>query len=222
MIQCKYYLDVLSQWCYIAEFAVQKARLLNRGDVELSYVLVPLEPGILPSREEQLRVYRRSRLISGIETKAWISDDAQPNTWDANAITLAASLSGVNFHTVRMRVATAALLEGMHLADSGAALGFISREFHLDPVQLREIAESAEVRSQLEANRAAFVAEGLNVRPSFVLTNDVGDHIVLGGQYDFGILNAAIQSLRADEAAYRLFEREELTGAVTIKGTSPA
>ncbi len=210
MIQCKYYLDVLSQWCYIAEFAIQKIRLLYGGDVDISYVLVPIDARILPSREEQLRVYRRSRSISGIETKAWITEDAQPDTWHANAVTLAASRLGVDFHVARMHVAEAALLEGKHLGGLEETLAVVSQEFGLDPVQLREATESVQVRSQLEANRAAFLADGLKVRPSFVLSNQIDDHIVLGGQYDFGILSAAIQSLKADDAAYDSFEANDV------------
>jgi 2-hydroxychromene-2-carboxylate isomerase len=98
----------------------------------------------------------------------------------------------------------------MHLADPGRALTFISQEFGLDPVALSETATGAQVRSQFESNRAAFLAEGLSVRPSFVLRNSIQDHIVLGGQYDFGILSAAVASLKADETAYECFERQEM------------
>jgi 2-hydroxychromene-2-carboxylate isomerase len=208
MIRCTYYLDVLSQWCYIAEFALEKLRSVEGGNVGVSCVLVPIDPEILPTHDEQLRVYRRSRSISGVATKAWIADDVRPNTWHANAVTLAASLLGVPFEDVRKRVAEAALLEGMHLANPGEALNFVSSEFGLDPVQLRQAIVSEQIRSQLEANRSAFVADGLKVRPSFVLRNEIDDHIVLGGQYEFGILSAAVQSLKADEAGYRLFERD--------------
>ena len=212
MVKCTYYLDVLSQWCYIAEIAVRKLLVAHGSDLEMSYLLVPLDRDVLPSRDEQLRVYRRSRLISGIDTTAWIANDAQPNTWDANAATLAASMMGVDFYAVRARIGEAALLRGMPLGDPGEAFAFVSREFELDPLRLREVAQSPDVRTQLEKNRAAFIANGLHVRPSFVLRNGIGDHIVLGGQYDFGILNAAVQSLNVDEALYQSFEREAEAG----------
>lgn len=208
MIRCKYYLDVLSQWCYIAEFALRKILSISRDAIDLSYVLVPIEPDALPSRSEQLRVYRRSRAISGIETQAWISDNIKPDTRHANAVVLAASLLGVRFEDVRRRVAEAALLHGTPLANPGEALTFVSREFGLDLRQLRDMADGPEVNSALEANRAAFIAGGISVRPSFHLSNAIGDHVVLGGQYDFGVINAAIQSLRADEMGYNRFEEE--------------
>ena len=211
MISCKYYLDVLSQWCYIAEFALRKVLLLEPTSVEVEYVLVPIDPGVLPEREEQLRVYRRSRMISGVETKAWISDGIKPNTWEANAAVLATALlrPDIDVRVVRSRIADAALVRGLPLANPDEASAFVSREFDLDRARLREMLQSETVRAQLEANLAAFSSAGLTVRPSFVLSNGIGDHIVLGGQYDFGILSAAIQSLRADEAAYDLFERAQ-------------
>ena len=107
----------------------QKTSLARRGKRQHFHILVPMDPEILPSRDEQLRVYRRSRSISGIETKAWISDGVRPNTWHANAITLAASLLGVDVMDVRRRVAEAALLQGKHLANPGVALTFVSEEF---------------------------------------------------------------------------------------------
>lgn len=208
MIKCEYYFDVLSQWCYIAEFALTRLLLVEGGNVEVSFLPVPIDAKELPSREEQLRVYRRSHMISGIETQAWITADAPPDTWSANAAVLAAPYlrSDIDFQTVRLRVGEAALLRGVPLANPDEAVKFVSNEFALDPAHLREALRSEEITSQLQANRAAFLAAGLTVRPSFVMRNGIGDHIVLGGQYDFGILNAAVQSLRADEASYERFE----------------
>lgn len=81
--------------------------------------------------EEQLRVYRRSRMISGIETQAWIEPAAQACTWEANAATLAAAKLGVDLEAVRMRVARAALIDGLPLGSPGRAAEFVSEAFGL-------------------------------------------------------------------------------------------
>jgi predicted DsbA family dithiol-disulfide isomerase len=207
MIHCAYYLDVLSQWCFIADYAVRKLEITYAGSLQISCLLVPMDKDALPDRDEQARVYRRSRYITGVETIPWISADVRPDTFEANAIVVAASKLGADFDAVRKRIAEAGLLEGTNLGDPGVATALVSQTFGIDAVALRELAFGEVVAAELAANKEAFLRTGSSVKPTFVLKNEMADYIVLGGQYDFGVLATCIQSLSGDEAAYSQFER---------------
>jgi predicted DsbA family dithiol-disulfide isomerase len=205
MVQCDYFLDVLSQWCYIADRAVRKLLSLRPEDVTIRYILAPMDDANLPGRTEQLRVYRRSHLITGVKTEAWITEQPQ-SSWHANATALAAARLGADFDDVRRRIAEAALLEGKPMGIESAVIDVVSDAFKLDPARLRDIARGEAIIHQLETNKTLFGQNGLNVRPSFILRNEIGDHIVLGGQYEFALLALAVATLSADEQMYEAFD----------------
>jgi predicted DsbA family dithiol-disulfide isomerase len=208
MVKCTYFLDVLSQWCFIADRALQKARFSHLGNLEVEYRFVPIasDGPLQVTHDEQLRVYRRSRMISGVTTRAWIEPSSQVRTWEANAATMAAAKLGGDIDVVRARVARAALVDGLPLGRPGQATAFVSGAFGIDEADLRRVMDSAELCEEIRQGERRFADLGLKVRPSFVLSNSIDDHIVLGGQYSFEVLSASIGSLVADEAAYAYFE----------------
>jgi predicted DsbA family dithiol-disulfide isomerase len=205
MVRCDYFLDVLSQWCYIADRAVCKVLSISPSDLTIRYILVPMDEANLPDRAEQLRVYRRSRMITGVKTESWINDQPQ-SSWHANAVTLGATKLGAKFDDVRRCVAEAALLQGEPMGIESTVVDIVSKAFELDPRKLRDVSREEAVTHQLETNKTVFLQNGLNVRPSFILRNEIGDHIVLGGQYEYALLALAIQTLAADEKMYDVFE----------------
>lgn len=205
MVQCDYFLDVLSQWCYFADRAVRKVLSTGRDDVAIRYILAPMDDGNLPDRAEQLRVYRRSHMITGVKTEAWINEQPQ-SSWYANAVTLAAAELGADFDDVRRRVAEAALLEGKPMGIESTVIEVVVDAFGLDRKELSDMSRSDAITRQLQTNKAQFSQLGLTVRPSFVLRNEIGDHVVLGGQYEFALLALAIDTLSADERMYEAFD----------------
>ena len=68
--------------------------------------------------------------------------------------------------------------------------------------KLRRAAESAAVRAAVEASTAEFLAHRIDQRPAFVLTSAIGDKAVFSGVVRREPLEATIEAMLADAAAY--------------------
>src|SRR5579872_4469376 len=128
-----YFLDVLSQWCFISDRALLSVRMQYGDRLPIHYHFVPISgrQPIYVDASGQRMAYERSAFITGIRTTPWLRD--QPvSTWGANAAVVAAAQLGVDIELARTAVADAALQQGMHMGDDGAAVNFLASRFGLD------------------------------------------------------------------------------------------
>lgn len=207
-LKCEYFLDVLSQWCFIADHALYDLRLkYPQLSVSLRFVPIAFKDALPVTRTEQIRVYERSAMITGIRTVPWIVEGEPAYTWEANATVLAAAYLGLDVHHVRSTIARSALISGQPMGRAGAPIALVSHEFGIDGDLLRQTVYGAEIAAQMQAHEDEFEALRLRVRPTFVIRNAIDDHIVLGGGYRFDLLDRCVECLSEDAAGYERFDK---------------
>jgi predicted DsbA family dithiol-disulfide isomerase len=103
---------------------------------------------------------------------------------------------------IRLALNQAGLREGLKIGDMTVAVDVAAKAAKLNPKELRARAESAEVRARADASTAEFFAHQINQRPSFVLTDAIGDKAVFSGLVRLQPLVATIEAMLTDTAAY--------------------
>lgn len=206
-VECSYFLDVLSQWCLIADSTLRDLQAKHSQlDVSLRFVPIAFKDPLPVTRAEQARAYERSAMITGVRTVPWIVEGEPTHTWEANATVLAGAHLGLDVERVRGAIAHAALIEGQPMGREGAAIALVSRQFGVDAKELQHVVYGAEIAARMQAQEDAFKALHLQVRPTFVLRNAIEDHVILGGTYRFDLLDTSVQCLSEDAAGYAHFE----------------
>jgi predicted DsbA family dithiol-disulfide isomerase len=206
-VKITYFLEVLSSWCYWAEpaWAALKQRYTGRAEFEWKIALMKPE-GFPLSREQCDWFYRRSggtvmrspfMLDSG-----WLEPERNGH-YDAPSLVAEAGKDfGFTGDELRLALSHAALREGRKIGDLALAADVAARATKLNPQELRARAESAEVRARVDASTAEFFAHQIDQRPSFVLTDAIGDKAVFSGLVRLEPLVAAIDAMLADTNAY--------------------
>ena len=103
---------------------------------------------------------------------------------------------------IRLALAQAAVREGRKVGDLAVAAEVAAAAAGLDASAVRVAAESAAVRARVDASTAEFLAHQIGQRPAFILTNAIGDKVVMSGLTRYEPLAAALDGLLADAAAY--------------------
>jgi predicted DsbA family dithiol-disulfide isomerase len=203
-----YYLDLFSSWCMWAEpmWAELKARYAPRG-VEFEWKIALMNPGDFPvSRSQCDWFYRRSggtvlhspfMLNSG-----WFEAERKGNYRAPNLVAEAGRDFGFNGDELRLALARAALREGRKIGDLAEAVAVATQATQVDAKKLRAAAESDAVKARVEASTAEFFRHQINQRPSFILTDAIGDKAVFSGLVQLGPLAATIDAMMSDTAAY--------------------
>ena len=201
-----YYLDVTSSWCYWAEpaWAELKERYAARP-VEFGWRIALLDQTALPVSKAQLEwFYRRSGLIvrSPFMLNTGWFEAGQKEYLPPNTVAEAARDFGVTDDRVRLAIATAALRDGQKVlaAKISAAVG--AKAAGLDARKLLAAAQSPEAGKRVRAATAEFHALQVTQRPTFVLTNNIGDRAVFSGLTKAAPVAAAIDAMLEDAAAY--------------------
>jgi predicted DsbA family dithiol-disulfide isomerase len=212
-----YYLEVLSSWCTWVDpvWAQLKERYAGRAEFEWKIAL--MNPEDFPvSRSQCDWFYRRSggtvmrspfMLNSG-----WFEEERKGHYEAPNHVAEAAKDFGFTGDEIRLALAHAALREGVKIGDlatavriaakAGARLRGASARPGIDAKKLRAAAESARVRDRVKASTAEFFAHQVNQRPTFVLTDAIGDKAVFSGLVRLEPLAATIDAMLSDSAAY--------------------
>lgn len=202
-----YYLEVLSSWCHWVEpvWAELKARYAGRAEFEWKIAL--MRPEDFPASRAQCDwFYRRSggtvmhspyMLHSG-----WFEAERKGDYRAPNFVCEAARGLGIADDRVRLALAHAALREGRRIGDLATAVAIAAKAGGLDARKLRRAAASEAVRARVEASTAEFLANRIDQRPAFVLTDAIGDKAVFSGLVRLEPLAATIDAMRADTAAY--------------------
>lgn len=202
-----YYLEVLSSWCHWVEPVWAELQSRYAGRVEFAWKLALMRPEDFPvSRVQCDWFYRRSggtvMQAPYMLNSGWLEPERRGRYETPNLVAEAGRSLGVADDRIRLALAHAALREGRKVGDLAVAAAIGAKAGRLDVRRLRRAAESAAVRARVRASTAEFLAQGIDQRPAFVLTSEIGDKAIFSGIVRREPLVAAIEAMLADAAAY--------------------
>jgi len=202
-----YYLEVLSSWCTWVDPVWAELKQRYAGRAEFEWKIALMNPEDFPvSRSQCDWFYRRSggtvmrspfMLNSG-----WFEDERQGHYEAPNYVAEAAKDFGFSGDEIRLALSRAALREGVKIGDLATAVKIAAKAGKLDARKLRAAAESAKVRERVKASTAEFFSHQINQRPSFILTDAIGDKAVFSGLVRLEPLVATVDAMLSDSAAY--------------------
>jgi predicted DsbA family dithiol-disulfide isomerase len=134
----------------------------------------------------------------------WFEESRQGHYATPNLVAEAARDFGFEDDTIRLGLGRAALREGRKIGDFDTAIAVAveAAAGKIDAAKLAAAARSDVVRARVDASTREFFAHQINQRPSFVLTDAIGDKAVFSGLVRLEPLVATIDAMLADTAAY--------------------
>jgi predicted DsbA family dithiol-disulfide isomerase len=206
-INITYYLDITSSWCYWVEPAWSQLQQRYAGSpVTFEWQIALLDAaGLSKSRAQAEWFYRRSGTIVRspfMLDSGWL-DPVLPEFLAANCVAEAAKDFGVRDGVVRLALMEAAMRQGKKVADWNVSAEIAAKAANLDLEILLAKAQSAEIENRVRSTTAAFHALQVTQRPTFVLDSNIGDRAVFSGFWRLGPLEAAVDAMLADAAAYQ-------------------
>src|SRR5687768_14762640 len=183
-----YYLEILSSWCTWVEPTWTELKRRYAGRAEFEWKIALMNPQDFPTSREQCDwFYRRSggtvmhspfMLSSG-----WFEASRQGHYEAPNLVAEAARDFGFNGDEIRLALAHAGVREGKKIGDLATAIDVAVKAGgkKLNAKKLRAAAESKSVRARVDASTQEFFAHQITQRPSFVLTDAIGDKAVFSG-----------------------------------------
>lgn len=204
-----YYLEVLSSWCTWVEPTWAELKRRYAGRAEFEWKIALMNPEDYPvSRAQCDWFYRRSggtvMHSPFMLNSAWLEESRQGHYPAPNLVAEAARDFGFSGDEIRLAIARAALRDGQKVGDLATAVAAAARAGgkKLNARKLRAAAESDAVLARVKASTAEFFAHQINQRPSFILTDAIGDKAVFSGLVRLEPLVATIDAMLADSAAY--------------------
>ena len=202
-----YYLEVLSSWCTWVEptWDALKARYGDR--VQFEWRIALMNPSDFPTSREQCDwFYRRSGgtvMKSGFMLNSgWFEDSRKGVYLAQNLVAEAGRDFGFEGDEIRRALAHAGVREGKKVGDMATSVAIAAKAGKIDAKKLRAAAESPAVKARIDASTKEFFAHQINQRPSFILTDGIGDKAVLSGLVRLEPLTATIDAMLSDTAAY--------------------
>jgi predicted DsbA family dithiol-disulfide isomerase len=204
-----YYLEVLSSWCTWVEPTWTELKTRYAGRAEFEWRIALMNPEDFPGSQEQCDwFYRRSggtvmrspfMLNSG-----WFEAHRKGHYEAPNLVAEAARDFGFEGDEIRLALAHAGVREGRKIGDLATAVAVATKAGgkKLNAKKLRAAAESAKVKARVDASTKEFFSHQITQRPSFVLTDAIGDKAVFSGLVRLEPLVATIDAMLADTAAY--------------------
>jgi predicted DsbA family dithiol-disulfide isomerase len=200
-----YYLDVASSWCFWAEpaWSALKERYASRVDFDWKIALMDAA-GLPTSREQLAWFYRRSGMMmrsSFMLNTEWL----QPGRTEypvRNFVAEAARDLGASDDRVRLALSAAVLRHGKPADEWEVAAEIAAQVGGLDKSKLLDRARSTEVEARVRASTAEFHELKVTQRPTFVIDSKTGDRAIFSGFVKPTPLEAAIDAMLDDLAAY--------------------
>ncbi|MBE2212537.1 MAG: disulfide bond formation protein DsbA [Opitutaceae bacterium] len=201
-----YFIEILSSWCHWAEPAWAEVKHRYAGRVDFAWRVALMNPTDFPASREQCDwFYRRSGTVTRsphMLNSGWFDASRKGDYTAPNLVAEAGRDFGVDDDRLRLALSHAALREGRQLGDMAQAAEVGAAAIGVKAADLRARAESAEVRTRVDASTRLFHAHQITQRPAWVLENGIGDKVVISGLWVAGPLCAAIDAMLADAAAY--------------------
>jgi predicted DsbA family dithiol-disulfide isomerase len=208
-VRLTFYADVLSMWCSLAEEVLEQIELAYAGRVEIVWKLAMIERGrpIGNTPEMERWYYDRCAFVTGRHFNPGWLEDAQSASFCANAAVEATRLLGVTDGSVRRAMARAACVDGRPVCREEEAVAVAAEASGLEPRSVSAAMADPRVAQRLNASSEEFDGLGADQRPTFFLTNSIGDKALLVGIYRLEPVKAALDAMLADEDAYAAFAR---------------
>jgi predicted DsbA family dithiol-disulfide isomerase len=205
MAKVTYYLEVSSSWCYWAEPAWSELKHRYEGKVEFGWKIAQMPPEGYPVSKSQCEwFYRRSGSIMRspfmLNSGWWEPDIKQYDV--PNLLAEAGRDFGVNDDRIRLALAHAGMRDGKKIGRWEVAAPIAAQAAGLDSAKFLARAQSPEVAARAKASTDEFFAMQVNQRPTFLITNNIGDRVVISGLARVNALATALDEILADEAAY--------------------
>jgi predicted DsbA family dithiol-disulfide isomerase len=202
-----YYLEVLSSWCHWVEPVWVELKTRYAGRAEFDWKIALMSPGDFPvSRAQCDWFYRRSggtvMHSPYLLSSGWFEAERKGCYEAPNLVAEAAKDFGFTGDEIRLAIAHAALREGQKVGDLATAVKIAAKAGRMEPKKLLKAAESNLVKDRVATSTADFLAQQINQRPAFVLTDAIGDKAVFSGLVRLEPLAATIDAMLADTAAY--------------------
>jgi len=208
-VKLTYYLEILSSWCSHTEPVWTSLQERYAGQVDFAWKIALMNRSDFPVSQAQCDwFYRRSGTITRqphMLNSGWFDAQLQGNYEAPNLVAEAGRDFGLSDDRLRRTLTTAALRDVQRIGDMATAVSLAAKKFKLDARKLRLAAGSKTVRERVAASTAEFHAHQINQRPAFVLTDAIGDKAVFSGLVKIAPLNAALDAMLADCAAYSAF-----------------
>lgn len=203
------YLEVVSSWCHLVEPTWAELKRRYAGRVEFQWKIALMRPEDFPvSRSQCDWFYRRSGLSVARPkpmNSGWFEPERKGDYSAPNLVAEAGKDLGFADDRLRLALAHAALIEGKRVGDLNVAVASAASALGIDPKDLKERAQSLEVRTRVEASTAEFYALKVNQRPAFLLEDPIGDRAVFSGLIRIEPLTATLDAMFADTNHYASF-----------------
>ncbi len=207
-----YYLEVTSSWCFWVEPVWAELKQRYAGRVEFDWQIARMSSADFPASNRQYDWFllRSSAVMKspfGLNSEYY--ETPIPCGYPAaSAVAVAARDLGATGDEVRLALSHAAYREGRKVGRLEVAVEIAARVGGLDPVKLRARTESPEVAAHLDASTAEFFSHQVTQRPTFVLTDAIGDKAVFSGLVRLEPLVATLDTMLADTASYAAFRAQ--------------
>lgn len=204
------FLDVLSSWCFLAAPAWARLRAGYEGRVKFAWsiALVDRAEACGYTRETMDWYYRRTARMTGERLNpSWI-EGPLTGTLNANLVAAAARALGADDDRAWVALATAALREGLPMGRLEPAAKVAARASGLDEQTLLRRAQDEDVFEYVRDSTDRFRQTGLPQRPSFIVTDDIGDHASFSGVWVYEPIAATLDALVADVDGSRAYMLE--------------
>jgi len=205
VVKIRYYLEVISSWCFWAEPAWSELRRRYGNEVQFEWRLALMDASGLPSSRGQCDwFYGRSGTLVGSPFRlnsGWF-EEGRTEYLAPNLVAEAARDFGADDDRVRLALAHAALRDGKKVGDWQIAAEIGAAAAGVGATTLLAAAKAAATEARARASTAEFHALQVSQRPTFVVTSGIGDRAVLSGLWTPEPLVAAIEAMRRDAAGY--------------------
>ncbi|HME82142.1 MAG TPA: DsbA family protein [Candidatus Eremiobacteraceae bacterium] len=202
-----YYMDLLSSWCFAAEGPLAKLRERLGDRLAYEWRIAYLFGGGPMGYTPQLGAwqYRRLESVSGVKVNPAWRDSSDDATWHADVAAEAARGLGITDDRVRLALTHAAFVDGKHLARREVAIEVAAAAAGVPAEALEREMGDARTIARLQESTASFKALGVEVRPAFVFTNDIGDKAVLSGLFRYESLASCADEMLAAADGYAAY-----------------
>lgn len=204
-----YFVEIVSSWCFWAEPAWTELKQKYAGQVEFAWKIALMNPEDFPvSRGQATWFYQRSGSIMRspfMLNTGWFDPALKGDYRAPNYVAEAGRALGVTDDRLRLALTHAAMRDGRRIGTMAEAVAVASAALPLDPVRLRELAESPEIQQRVQASTAEFFSLKINQRPAFLIEDPIGDRAVFSGLVTAAPLIATIDAMLADTRGYDSF-----------------
>jgi|SRR5579863_2748227 len=201
-VRMVYYVDVLSSWCLVAEDALDEVRKTFGSQIDVEWRIAALRDPFGYTSDQLAWYYKRTASITGTHLNpVWLKGPDDGSRW-ANLAAEAARSLGCGDDRVRVAIARGCMLDGKRACDREVAAAIACASGGLDRAALDRAMDDPATAARVKASTDAFNSLGVSVRPTFVLTNGIGDSTVLSGCWRAETLAGCIRALLDDEAGY--------------------